>query len=497
MPRLEPPGWPWLLACELRLMWRAFGLRSWPMAALGVLLIAFAHLAGFAFWRSGLLTRGVQAASAAYAAVTVFVVLLVLSAAFGLAVRALFERGDLDLLGSSPVPVTHVFATRGIAVAAGAVAPVALFVLPVADMGPLAGHWGALAAWPALFAIGLACAAAGFAGTLALVRWIGARRARVAAQVAGAFIGAALVLAMQLQSMLPRSAQRAVARWMEGEEGRAALGPDSILLWPLRAMLGEIVPLLAIVALAVGAFAWVVRGTARQFSEAVMAPEAIATGRRRDRGAGEFREGLARIVVRKELLLMARDPMLIGKSLLQVLYLIPLFVVMARHGQGPEALAAGLVLLSASIAATLGWIAVSGEEAPDLLGSAPVGMARLRALKVVGATIPIAVLVLPFIAWYAVNAAAVAPTVALFVAAAVLSSAMVQVWGTRLGAGRDLAVRRSQGWLLRLADNVSSFGWAGACYAAMSGAPWFLVALALAVGLFGPVGAWLSSRLRD
>src|SRR5689334_12689798 len=119
---------------------------------------------------------------------TVFMVLFVISSAFGFAVHALYTRGDLDLLLSSPVPVSHVYATRAAVVGLGAIGTIAVFLLPMANMAPFRGHWGPLAAYPVLGALGLAAAAIAFASTFGLVRIFGVRRARVMAQVAGALI---------------------------------------------------------------------------------------------------------------------------------------------------------------------------------------------------------------------------------------------------------------------------------------------------------------------
>lgn len=494
MARAERPGWAWLVAHEMRLLWRGLGSRSGWTFVLAVSLLAALHGAGYAFWKWDLLGAALRTAPAAVAVFTAFVTLLLVSSAFSLAVRALFERGDLDLLLSSPVAPSQVFVARGLGVAAGAVAPAGFFILPVAHMGVAFGRPGALAAWPALYAMGLASTAIAFAGTLALVRLIGPRRARVAAQVAGALIGAAIVLVMQLQPLLPRATQQAFARWLREGGLDRAFGADSLLLWPLRAMLGEALPLAALLAFAGALFIAVMRAAARRFVEAVQAAPESASVTPRRRGAAPFRAGLARVVVAKELKLIARDPLLVGKSLLPVVYLVPLFVVMARSAHVSEALAAALVALCASIAATLAWISVSGEEAPDLLASAPVAMGRLRALKVAGAVIPVCVLAAPFVAWLGWHAPPTAAAVALFLAFAVASAAVVQVWGTPLGAGRDLAARRSQDVLLRIVDNVSGFAWAGACYGALLGSPW--MAAGVALGLVAPAVAWLSARPR-
>jgi ABC-2 type transport system permease protein len=296
---------------------------------------------------------------------------------------------------------------------------------------------------------------------------------------------------------LPRAARAWLAGLLAPLQGSGVLTTGSPLLWPLRAMLGEALPFLALAMASLALFVLVMRYAASHFARAVQEGPAVAAPLRRPgalHAVRPFREGLVRIVVRKELLLLARDPMLVGKSLLQVLYLIPLFLLMVRRGQAVESLSAVLVLLSASIAATLAWISVSGEEAPELLRCAPVPLGRLRRLKVLGAVIPIAVLALPFLAWYASESVKTALVVAAYVAVAICSSAMVQVWGTPLGAGRDLKARRSQNLVLRLVDNVGTFGWAGACYATLLGSPWALAGIA--AGCLGPAAAAIAARLR-
>ncbi|HUP29276.1 MAG TPA: hypothetical protein VM122_03810 [Usitatibacter sp.] len=496
MPRLKPPSWPWLLAQEARLLWRSGGIGSWMMAAITLLFFAAVHLAGWLLLRQHSPQQWPRAAPGAAILITLFTVLLVLAAAFALAVRALFERRDLELLISAPVPTVNVFAVRGLGVAVSSVAAVAIFVLPIANMGPFVGKWWTLAAYPALLSIGLLCAAAAFAGTLLLVRWLGVARARIVAQLTGAFLGAALVLAMQLEAFLPRNVRAGIAAWARSDAAMGWIGADSPLLLPARAMVGEPWPLAALVALGVAAFAAVVRATSAGFVRAVQDAPIAAAGRSRDRGgrARPFRHGLARVVIAKELTLIARDPSLFGKALLQVIYLVPLFLVLARGSQAPELMAPALILLASGIAGVLAWISVSGEEAPQLLGSAPVSLERLRWLKVGASLLPVAALVLPFLAWYAYHSPPMALVVALFLAAALAGSAFVHVWSTPLGATRDFKQRARQNVFLRIADNLSSLGWAAACYLALQG--WWFAVAGVVLGLLAPACAWAAGRRR-
>ena len=491
---LPPGSWPWLLAHELRLLWRSFGIRSRFMAVVAVLFVLLAHGIGYLALESRALETLLARSPAAAIVTTILVCLLVLSSAFGLAVRVLFDRGDLDLLVSSPIPVGTLYAVRGIAVGMASVASMAFFLMPLADMGPFAGQWRKLGAWPALGALGLFSASIALAVLMLLTRWLGLRRARVAAQLVGAFVGVGFVLAMQVPNLLPAASREHLRAWGAARAAGGWFGSESPLLWPYRAFMGEGAPLAVMVAVAIAAFVALVRSTQDAFlgavQEAPQVPAARASGREGSTRA--FRSGLARVMMAKELTLIARDPMLIAKTLLQLLYLLPLLLVTVRRTQPVGLVAAALVVLAAGLAGTLAWITVSGEEAPDLLAAAPVSLERVRWLKVATALVPVGVVVLPFLAWYAHVSVFAAAVAALFVAAALASSAVVQVWATPLGGGRDLRKRHRQNPFVHIADTLSSFGWGLACYLAVEGSPWLVAGVLL--GLFSPGVAWLGAR---
>ena len=496
LSRLAPaPGsWPWLLAHELRLLWRSFGIRSRFMTVVAAVFVLLAHGGGYLALESRALETMLARSPGAAVATTILVCLLVLSSAFGLAVRVLFERGDLDLLVSSPIPMTTVYAVRGIAVGMGSVASMAFFLLPLADMGPFAGQWRKLGAWPALGALGLLCASIALAVLMLLVRWLGLRRARIAAQLVGAFVGVGFVLAMQVPNLLPAASRAHLRAWGAARAASSWLGSDSPLLWPFRAFMGEGAPLAGLVAVAIVSFVVLVRTTHGAFLRAAQEAPQVPAARAGTREAlpRAFRSGLVRVVMAKELTLVARDPMLIAKTLLQLLYLVPLLLVTIKSTQPLGLVAAALVVLASGLAGTLAWITVSGEEAPDLLASAPVSLERVRWLKVAAALVPVAVVVLPFLGWYAHLSVFAAGVAAVFVAAALASSAVVQVWATPLGGGRDLRKRHRQNPFVHIADTLSSFGWGLACYLAVEGSPWLVAGVLL--GLSSPAAAWLSAR---
>jgi ABC-2 type transport system permease protein len=313
----------------------------------------------------------------------------------------------------------------------------------------------------------------------------------------GAFAGAFLVLAMQFETVLPAAARDAIRKWLASEESAAWLGPHSVLTWPARALFGDPLPLVATLTVSLGAFILVTRLTADAFASAVQEGAALTARRRSDAGTRRaFASGLARIVIAKELRLIARDPALIARALVQLLYFVPLMLILGRNAHLAAVLAASLVAIAASLAGTFAYITVSGEEAPDLVGTAPVSGERVRWLKAAAALVPVGVLVLPFLAWYALHSLFMFAVLLACLAAALLSSAVIQVWSGVPGSARDLRKRHTQNPLLNMVEALSSFGWAGACYLAIAGHARAAVAAAL-FGLVGPLAAWLGARMRE
>jgi len=497
--RPRPPGLAWLLLHEMRVGWRSSGaIRSRIIAALGLLIIVLAHGAGWSLMRYFDADTFLARAGPAIVLGTTFVLFFILSSAFAIGAHVLWTRGDLDLLFSSPIPLENLYAARGVFVALGTVGTVAFFLLPLANMGPFHGKWSVLAAYPVLFAIGLACVAIAFASTFTLIHFVGPRRARVLTQLAGAILGAAFVIAMQAQAFLPRAVREGLAARFEGGVTGWWLSAGSPLLWPVRAMAGEPVPALLVTIAGLALYALVIRCTTASFAAlSQYTPAASASASKGVPSRRAFRTGLARIVVAKELVLIARDPSLIAKTLLQVVYMLPLFLILLRKTQPFALMASALVMLSMSIAGTLAWMTVNGEESPELLASAPVSLERLRWLKCAAALVPVVVLLVPFVAWSALDSLRDTAILVACLAGGLASSAVVTVWSVSPGGKRDLRLRYKANFFVRMAELLSSAGWAAACYLLVARIEGFAWPLALALGLAAPAAAWASARRRS
>ena len=392
---------------------------------------------------------------------------LMLSSALKASVEALFIRADLDLLLSSPLPSRSIFAVRLIGIVFGVAALYLFFLAPVANAVLLLGrvHW--LALYPAVIGAAAIAASTAMLLTLSLVRTIGARRTRVVAQVLGALAGAFLFLVSQLYSVVSRDGGTKAA-WLLAPLER--LGPDSIVWWPARALLGEPGQLLGMILLAAGVVAGTVGLTHRFFVHGLQ--QAAGTVRAaRPKGAPRYRFGrsLFHSVILKEWRLIARDPHLISQVMLQLLYLLPIFIpLLTRNGLPLAGVASGVTLLSGSLTASLAWIVVAAEDAPDLLRSSPASARTIRYAKLAAAAMPALALVALPLLWLLVRDTVAALLISFTVSANVLSAALIVLWCGRPAARGDFKARGKGNLVSTLLELLSALAWAGLAYALLT-----------------------------
>lgn len=508
----RPGSIPWLLRHELRLVWFNSGLGTGKGGArrhpgkisiavwLGMWLILHAVAYALMRFQDGagppsrqlLLIVTVMLASS---------LTLMLSSGLKSSVEVLFTRADLDLLLSSPLPSRSIFAVRLAGIVLGVAALYLFFLAPVANAGLLLGrpHW--LAIYPAVLGAAAIAASAAMLLTLGLVRTIGARRTRVVAQVLGALAGAFLFLMSQVYAFVSRGEDANAARLLAPFE---KLGPDSVAWWPARAALGEPGPLLGLGLLAACVVVLTVGLTHRFFVHGLQ--QAASTVRAaRPAGAARYRFGrsLLQVVVVKEWRLIARDPNLISQVLLQLLYILPIFIpLFAGAGVALPGIAAGLTLLSGSLTASLAWIVIAAEDAPDLLRSSPASMRTVRYAKLAAAATPaLAIVVLPLL-WLLWRDPVAALLISFTLSAHVLSAALIVMWCGKPAVRGEFKTRTKGNFLSTFLELASAVAWAGLAYVlltlhtagAVSGTllAGGIMAQAIALAVLG--AAWLVRR---
>lgn len=491
----------WLLRHELRLGWRA----AWSsqkgrgrrilLAVVAVALIGGAFALGipFALFMSKV---EVTASPMLYAGVDLaLAVILSLMVAQGLnaATLALYERRDLDLLLSSPIAANKVLTVRALAIAVNSVALFVALATPFALSLAVFGAVRWLAIYPVLVSMALAATALGLAVAMGLFALIGPRATRVFAQVLAAVIGASFFLASQLGNMAGRGRGRALVAQAEEIAGSGWFDPGEPATWPARAALGEPLPLLLFTAAGVLLFAVTTQALGRAFAaDAARAAGAGGGGRKRaarEPHLGGFAiAGSTASLVRKELKLLARDPFLISQVLMQLLYLIPLAIVIWRNALGSADYTAaagvgGVVFLTSQLVGNLAWITVSAEDAPDLIAASPVGKRRADRAKALAAALPVIPLtIVPIagLAWLSPWAGVTATAAAV---AAAVSSASINIWHQRPGKRSDFRKSRRASWMVSLAETGVAFGWSGAAALLTLWQPWWVLPAGAAAGL--------------
>ena len=461
----KPASTPWLLSHEIRLAWRGV---SGGQKVTGVgTIITFAILGIFALAGGvvlALATRGHEVPITPFTVIIIDMALaviltLMLANTLAAAANALYERGDLDLLFSSPLSPRKVLFVRalGLAVSAGFwfLLPAVLILTPAIFLGHphLAGVLGVL------IAAALGASGGGLLLAMGLFALIGPRRTRTVAQVLAALIGAAFFLASQYRNLVGEDASESLFTRiaLDVKDGRIPLPPFADV--PLRAAVGEPILLLVLMAVGLGLFLFAARVLGRRFADAAAATQGAETRKAAKGPTRDFAAGAFQATLRKELRLISRDSALLSQVLLRVLYMVPLAFVMVRGAENLPAWAlagpaAAVTFLAGQVAGSLIWITVSAEDTPDLLAVSPTPLRVLNRAKLAAALIPVAgLLIVPIAAltWYAPLAGL---WTALGAALCALTAGLIGVWHQKPGKRADFKRRRGGSFLVSFAELV-------------------------------------------
>jgi ABC-2 type transport system permease protein len=410
--------------------------------------------------------------------------------------RTLFGRSDLELILSSPVETRSLLAARALSIAIGAVASVGLLLAPLADAAALRGgaHW--LALYPALLAAGLLGTGLGVILAMGLILAFGPRRARVLSQIAATTVGAAFVLGAQAVAMLPDRMRAAVLSALEPPTG--GFGALHSLVWtPVRAAAGDCAAILGWAAFGVAVFALACALFGERFAQAaIVASGAPANANVSASRAARFGASVGATLRIKERRVVWRDPWLMSQLLLQAAYTMPVAVILWRGG-GPTgtvgvAFTPALVVIAAQLAGALSWIALSAEDAPDFLKTAPVSRGAVERAKIAAIGQPIALILALPVAALAFASPRAGLCALLFGAGAIASSALVNLW-RQAPSRRSLVLRRhSQSKLVGLMEHLVSILWAVATAIAVIGSWAAVVPLAAVAAVLAINWKWAS-----
>jgi ABC-2 type transport system permease protein len=390
---------------------------------------------------------------------------LLLSQAMEQVTRVFYARSDLDLLLSSPAAAGRIFAVRIGTIALSVMTMAALLAAPFVNVLAVMGgaHW--LAAYGAIVAVGTAAAATAAVATTALFEIIGPRRTRLVAQILAAVIGAGFVIALQLAAVMSTGTLSRLTLLASEPIVAVAPGVESALWWPARAVFGDPGALAGIVAVSLLLLVASIALVAPRFGGCTAAAAGVAATTKRQNTRGVFRAtSPAATLRRKEWTLLARDPWLMSQTLMQLLYLLPpAFLLWHSFGSGAEVvLVPVLVMAAGQLAGGLAWLAVSGEDAPDLVATAPLGAARILRAKTEAVMGAIAMVFAPLTIALALAAPLFAAVAAVGVLAAAVSATHIQLCFRAQAKRSHFRRRQTSSRIATFAEAFVSIGWAGA-----------------------------------
>lgn len=407
---------PWLLAHEMRLVLRGKWTRNkfipWILIAL---FVGIAMMSGVPLAKAfpGRVVFSPLFSAAVFIG-CLFLFAISVSQALTMTIQLFFERGDFDLLLSSPVPPSRVLFVRLLTIAFspflyfGAFLTCVLLPMMIFDDPRLFGAYGVLAVvclFSALAAVSLG---------MGLYRWLGPRRTRTVGHLLAIVFAMIFIVCAQVPQYFEYHPLAGDARTVVHTQLMYWFAPGSPLSWPGQAALGSPWALAGLLLFAVLAFWLMTERLGHSFAGMAATSQGSDAPRRAkhtDRPLSGFTGSPLWVMVRKEWRQLIRDPMLLSQVLMQGLIVLPMVFgmyfgasaadaeagahsVVQMHAISMISMAISLIFVTAMISGALVEIIVMGEDGPDLLASAPMTQDRIRFAKLFAALFPVGVLAL-------------------------------------------------------------------------------------------------------
>jgi ABC-2 type transport system permease protein len=472
----------WFARHEIRLAWREWlaimTAGRWKRRNAVIGLIVFAaimHLPAYAvIGRFANLRAPLDKSTLIVITATLFLAwALMLSQAIESVTRVFYARADLDLIMSSPVKLTNVFSVRIAAIALSVIAMALLLSTPFVDVLVIGGGFRWFAAFGVVIAIGLSAASVAIAVTIMLFRTIGPSRTRLVAQILAAIIGAGFVIALQIAAILSYGTLSRFAVLTSDSAAAYAPGLESIVWWPARAVLGDGEALLLLLAGGLVLLGAVMAIFSPRFADTVVRAAANASPAHRGSRAAPFRAGSRQQALRwKEFVLLRRDPWLVSQTLMQLLYLVPPALMLWRSFADSSTaivlITPVVVMAAGQLAGGLAWLTISGEDAADLVATAPLPPSRVIRAKIEVVLIAIGVLFAPLVTALAFASPLQAVVTALGVVIGAASATAIQLWFRVQARRSQFRRRQTSSRLATFAEAFSSIGWAATAALALS-----------------------------
>ncbi len=413
---------------------------------------------------------------------------LMMSQALELVTRVFYSRSDLDLILSSPTSAKKVFTIR-IGAIATSTAMLSLLLFGAAiNILAIFDNILWLSAYLVVIACGAISTAASLSITILMFKTLGAKRTRLISQIIAAIVGAGFIIGIQLAAI---SSLGSLSRFeFLSSQAVAQIVPDldSLLWMPARAVMGETGALLIMLTLSFGLLLTTIAAFAGKFGEYVINAAGVSQTAHvsKPKEINFKMRSIASTLRHKEWRLLLRDHWLLSQTLMQVLYLIPpAFMLWQSFGQASSiaiVVIPVLVMATGQLSGGLAWLAISGEDAPQLVQTAPVAkgaVIRAKIEAVLGAITFIAAPIILLMTFIEIKMAVIA---AGGIACATISATMIQLWFRSQAKRSNFRRRQTSSKVATLSEAFSSIMWAASA-ALVAGELWYFAAFTVAFAL--------------
>jgi ABC-2 type transport system permease protein len=303
--------------------------------------------------------------------------------------------------------------------------------------------------------------------TMGLFTLMGPSRTRLAAQIVAAVVGAGFVIGIQLVAI---SSIGSISRFeLLRSELILASAPaiDSWVWIAARGAMGDAASSLLLLLMASGVFAATLSLTARHYAGIVLRAASIDlnSGPVKQREIKFRKMSAAAMLRRKEWKLLLRDKWLLSQTLMQLFYLIPpAYMLWEGFGDGNSiaiVVVPVIVMASGQLAGGLAWLAISGEDAPELVTTAPVSARQVIRAKVEAVLTGVGLISLPLVLLVGIISAKASMVAAVCITLSVVSATAIQLWFRAQAKRSNFRRRQTSSRMATMAEAFSSILWAG------------------------------------
>jgi ABC-2 type transport system permease protein len=422
---------------------------------------------------------------------------MMLSQAIEQVTRAFYARSDLDLILSSPASSQHLFAVRITSIALAGALMTCLMAAPFINMAAYLSGARWLAAYGVVASMSMFATGLAVMGAIALFKAFGPKRTRLIAQIVAAVVGASLLIGLQVAAIMLYGNLSRYDVLKTSTLVQSAPDASSLFWLPAHAAMGDPAAMVALTVATAGFLAAVIAHYAGLFSSYAVAAAGVSEHSVARGGTQRpFRTLTTAQALRvKEWMLLKRDPWLASQTLMQILYLVPPALLLWRD-MGAKAnvhviLAPVLVMAFGQLSGGLAWLAISGEDAPDLVATAPLPKRAILRAKTEAVLMAISVVAVPLVAGLAFVSVGGAIATAAGIAAASISAIVIQLWFRVTATRSQFRRRQTASKASTFAEAFSSIFWAGSAGFAAMGSRFAIAFVALA--LITLAAAWMMS----